>query len=46
MAKTATQFMKKDKMWLIFPMLTYTKYSDGKNEIMFGWINKTFWVKW
>jgi hypothetical protein len=38
--------MKKDKSWLIFPMFTYTKYSDGTNKIGFGWLNRTYWVKW
>ena len=44
----ATNFkiMKKDKSWLIFPMFTYTKYSDGTNKIGFGWLNRTYWVKW
>jgi hypothetical protein len=38
--------MKKDKAWLIFPMLVYAKYADGKNEIIVGWINKTYSIKW
>ena len=38
--------MKEDKTWLIFPMLTYTKRLDGTNEIAFGWLNRTYWVKW
>ena len=38
--------MKENKTWLIFPMLAYSKYADGKREITFGWLNKTYWLKW
>ena len=38
--------MKQDKTWLIFPMLAYSKCSDGTNEISFGWLNRTYWFKW
>ena len=38
--------MKKDKAWLIFPMLLYAKYVDGTNEITVGWLNKTYSIKW
>ena len=38
--------MKKDKTWLIFPMLAYVKYVDGTNEITVGWLNKTYSIKW
>ena len=38
--------MKKDKTWLIFPMLSYAKYTDSANEITVGWLNKTYSIKW
>jgi len=37
--------MKQDKAWLILPMLAYTKYSNGVNEISFGWLTKTWWIQ-
>lgn len=37
--------MKKDKAWLIFPLLAFTLYADGTREISFGWLRKTYWIK-
>lgn len=37
--------MKRDKTWLLLPMLAYSKYSDGTWEISFGWIRRTFFIK-
>jgi hypothetical protein len=37
--------MKQDKTWLLLPMFAYSKYSDGTQEISFGWITKTFFIK-
>jgi len=37
--------MKKDKSWLILPMLAFNKYADGTKEVSFGWLNKTYWIK-
>lgn len=32
--------------WLILPLIAYTKNADGTKEISFGWLNKTYWLKW
>ena len=37
--------MKEDKSWLILPMLAYTKYGNGTHEISFGWLTRTWWIK-
>ncbi len=37
--------MKEDKAWLILPLLAYTKCSNGNKEISFGWLRKTFFIK-
>jgi hypothetical protein len=36
---------KEDKAWLILPMLAYTKHADGTHEISFGWLTRTWWIK-
>ena len=37
--------MKKDKAWMILPMLAYTKYINGDREITIGWLRKCYWIK-
>lgn len=39
--------MKKneDKSWLILPFLAFSLYEDGTKEISFGWLTRTFWIK-
>jgi hypothetical protein len=34
--------MKKNKTWLILPMIAFTKLSNGKIQIDFGWITYIF----
>jgi hypothetical protein len=36
---------KQSTAWLIFPLLTFVKCTDGKYQIIFGWLNKTFTFK-
>lgn len=37
--------MKEDKTWLILPMIAFSKNADGTREISFGWLAKTYWIK-
>ena len=37
--------MRKDKSWLILPMLAFSVYTDGTKEVSFGWLTKAFWIK-
>ena len=37
--------MKRDKSWLILPMISFTKFADGTKEISFGWLTKSYWIK-
>jgi hypothetical protein len=39
--------MKKNKdiAWLILPLLAFHLHEDGTKEISFGWLNRTFWIK-
>lgn len=37
---------KEDKTWLLFPMLAFSKYGDGSNEISFGWLSYIYSIKW
>jgi hypothetical protein len=37
--------MREDRAWLLLPLLAYTKYSNGTREISFGWLTKTWWIK-
>lgn len=32
--------------WLILPLFAYSKNADGTKEISFGWLNKTYCLKW
>jgi hypothetical protein len=34
--------MKKNKAWLILPMIAFSKLSNGKIQIDFGWITYIF----
>ena len=34
-----------DKSWLILPMLAFQRYEDGTKEIAFGWLTRTYWIK-
>jgi hypothetical protein len=34
--------MKENKTWLILPMIAFTKLSNGKIQIDFGWITYIF----
>jgi hypothetical protein len=38
---------KKNKgyAWLIFPLLAFHLYEDGTKEISFGWLTRTWWIK-
>lgn len=36
---------QRTKTWLLLPMLAYSKFSDGTREFSFGWLRKTFWIK-
>jgi hypothetical protein len=37
--------MSKDKTWLILPLFAFSVNSDGTKEVKFGWLTKTYWVK-
>jgi hypothetical protein len=37
--------MRKDKTWLILPMLAFSVNADGTKEVSFGWLTKTYWIK-
>jgi uncharacterized protein (TIGR02145 family) len=37
--------MKKDKGWLILPMIALISHADGTKEVSFGWLNRTYWIK-
>lgn len=32
-------------VFIILPLLTFSKYSDGSKEITFGWFTKTWTLK-
>ncbi len=34
--------MKKNKTWLILPMIAFSKLANGKMQIDFGWITYIF----
>ncbi len=36
---------RKDKTWLILPLLAFSVNADGTKEVSFGWLTKTYWVK-
>ena len=36
----------KHKAWLIFPLLAFSINEDNSKEIVFGWFNKTWTIKW
>lgn len=33
------------KTWIILPLLFFAKYPDGTKEITFGWLRKTYFIK-
>jgi hypothetical protein len=35
---------KKDKTYLVFPLLAFTKMKDGSKELTFGWLNRTWYL--
>jgi hypothetical protein len=37
--------MRKDKTWLILPMLAFSANADGTKEVSFGWLTKAYWIK-
>lgn len=37
---------KKDKSWLILPLLIFSKYGNGSFEIAIGWLTNTYYIKW
>jgi hypothetical protein len=37
--------MKKDKTYLLLPMIAYTKKVNGKKEITIGWLTKLYWFE-
>jgi hypothetical protein len=37
--------MRKDKTWLILPMLAFSFNAGGTKEVSFGWLTKTYWIK-
>jgi hypothetical protein len=34
--------MNDNKTWIILPVLIFTKYKNGKKEVIIGWLNKTY----
>ena len=37
--------MRADNTWLILPLMVFTTYPDGAREITFGWLTKTYSIK-
>ena len=37
--------MKRDKTWLILPLIAFTKFESKGYEITVGWLTKTFYLK-
>ena len=48
---TTTKPLNQNKMnnikylFLVLPILTFCKYNDGRKEITFGWLTKTWTLK-
>jgi hypothetical protein len=34
-----------DKVWLILPLIAFAKCSDGKHELVIGWLTKRYTFK-
>jgi len=37
--------MKKDKTWLILPLIAYTKNANGERELTFGWLTEIYFIR-